>query len=532
MDQNSLDKLHFAGEFMPGEMLEKINTFSAYLNQKLPVITVLCTDNRLKLNAEKLTVNYPQCIINVYGTFDQINNALENAMFSDAVIVNTLALKIAPEGIYRILKTLAQLQKKIYVILSGWESLPKTKELREKKITQAYSEFSFSSIVRCENVFIKQIEGFSLLEDVFSDYINNISVNFPQLREQQEKKIYNELFKKAKTLRTEFRNNIQKEYVQVLQIQSAFIAKQKRFEITFSNNSVMLNDTLERFERSIRDITVEDVIYEIQKKTDSAASEAFANDPIEVKGIAKEFICTRISEEMNSFLDNNSNILSSQVDSEIRELENEMLSLSEKIKALNFVSADNVEKIDIEVHKTDIIRSSPDNYFSSIKRIFEKTLASLIPKISAFEYETIKSNPVNSMLSNIISYGSSLYKSKDKIENKVLEYEDDEETQLMQENEEAYTTSYDEQDAILTEQNNCEDTDDWNTFHSETLRLIKLSFQSLSSIMYENSRMIIEEVSILNRNNVNSYFDNIIRSINIILHDLDAKQEQIRRVDI
>lgn len=85
---------------------------------------------------EKMTNDYSEINFHVCGTFNGIEDAVEKAEFSDAIIVNTLALKIAPDGLYKVLKSIEELGKDVYFILSGWESLPKNSELCKNKLAQ------------------------------------------------------------------------------------------------------------------------------------------------------------------------------------------------------------------------------------------------------------------------------------------------------------------------------------------------------------------------------------------------------------
>lgn len=317
MDQGRLDKLFIGQEYMGAELLTKLQMFKAYTENTSPVITVLCTDNRLRMQMDKLVAECQDADFNVCSTFNGIEDALEKSIYSDAVIVDTLALKIAPDGLYRVLKEISRTGKEIYFILSGWESLPKSLELCQKKLVQVDNEFPFAKINISKNVFFKPLEGFSMIEDVLANYVERIVSEFEHIHSIQEESIYKLLRKDVKAFRNDLCISIQKEQSLVLKLYHNMLAKQKRYEITFSHATVGVNETLERFEHNIMKIEADDVFYNIESANNCPVKEAYSKNNYQVEQDAKAYVCRRIMEEIDRYIEKGDSSLHSQTDLQI-----------------------------------------------------------------------------------------------------------------------------------------------------------------------------------------------------------------------
>ena len=218
MDQERLKKIEYGQEHMDAELLTRIEKFKKFDENTRPVVTVLCSENRLLMQMEKLTDGLGEIDFHVCGTFNDTEDAAQKSEFSDAIIVDTLALKIAPVGLYNVLKSVEELGKDIYFILSGWDTLPKNTDLNKKKLSQIDNEFPFAKIKASKNVYSKELDGFSFIEDVMSDYSKRISESFSFIHNVQIEALYKKLRREIQSFRERICIEIQKEQSLVLQL--------------------------------------------------------------------------------------------------------------------------------------------------------------------------------------------------------------------------------------------------------------------------------------------------------------------------
>jgi len=160
INNEMLDKLHIGKEYMDAELISEIQQFEDYSYRTKPIVTVLCSENRQRMAINTIVSDIDAVDFYVCGTYndEDLAEAMNKAWYSDVIIVNTTALKLAPKGLYDVIESAAKIDKDIYIMLSGWASLPKTKELSENKSKKAAEEFSFAKINACKNVFDKPMD--------------------------------------------------------------------------------------------------------------------------------------------------------------------------------------------------------------------------------------------------------------------------------------------------------------------------------------------------------------------------------------
>lgn len=228
MEEIRIEKLLLGSDYMSDELLNKIDLFKQFIENTCANICILCSDKRLKIKIDKLFVDYTNINITVHGTYEEnIEPIIETARYADAIIVNTLALKIAPKGLFDILKAIAPLKKNCYFILSGWESLPKDITLAKNKIKQTDIEFEFASIVSCKNAYDKPIEGFKTTKDILSVYIQNIYDSYSNFHKQQIEILYQSILWDVKKFKTKLCSEIIQDIGCIKQMQDILWKKEK-----------------------------------------------------------------------------------------------------------------------------------------------------------------------------------------------------------------------------------------------------------------------------------------------------------------
>lgn len=568
MNQERLERIEFGHEYMDSKLLTSIEKFKSFDSNTNPVITVLCSDNRLLMQMEKLTDNSGNIKFHVCGTFNGIDDALEKARFSDAIIVNTLVLKISPDGLYKALKSIEELGKDVYFILSGWESLPKNSELCQKKLSQIDAEFPFAKIKASKSVFIKNLEGFYFIEDVMNDYINRIYNSFDFIHSVQVEALYKNMRNDIKKFREQVCIDIQKEQSLVLQLHQNMMAKQKRYEITFSHATVELNDTFERFEKLIKGLDIDMALCSLETE-DMSAKERYLNNPGETEKEIKKAVYNKILSQMKSF---NSSSLSSRNNLQIDEAMNDILSTAEMLKSCRFIDSFELEELEQSVRETSELFSNANDYNNSVSVILERVKEALRAKVIGFQFEKLTQNEIQKLISNMLSKSPNIVNKMHigNTENQTaVEQEDTESTvktgikklinlfprksddendkkrisspssyndetsneEMTDEGYEKTNDDYNDSEEDLNETDKLQEAE-WNHFCLEVQRLIEYSKTALSALISDNCKIVNEEIDVQSKNSVTKYFSFIIENINRISEELREKLTEFGRIDL
>lgn len=523
MERERLDKIEFGHEYMDANLLTLIEKFKSFESNIKPVVTVLCSDNRLLMQMNKLTDNSGDVNFHVCGTFNGIDDAIENIQFSDAVIVNTLALKISPDGLYKVLKSVEELGKDVYFILSGWESLPKNIDLCKKKLSQIDIEFPFIKIKASQNVFVKNIEGFSFVEDVMKDFTKRICDSFNFIHTVQIESLYKRIRRDVKKFRENICIEIQKEQSLVLQLHQNIIAKQRRYEITFSHATVGLNDTLERLEKTVKNIDIDEVLCCLETEDMSARERYLDNQnkiEREVKGNLYNLILSKIESFNFSALSKSS--LSSKNDLQIDEAMNDLLANVEMLKSCRFIENLELEELEHKVRETNALFSNAREYDNSVSLILDKVKESLRAKITGFQFEKLAQNEIQKFFNSALSKASNLIDKMNSADECNYEFQDDNGANNR------YSCNNEDE---LNENDKLRKAE-WNHFCLEIERLIEYSKNALSVLISDNCKIVNEEIDVQSKNSVENYFSFIIKSLNGISEKLIKKLTEFGRTDL
>lgn len=529
MEQERFDKLFFGSEFMGADLLATLKNFHRFVGNDIPVVTVLCTDQRLlsqmdKLTSERNNINYHVC-----GTFDDTTDAVEKAFWSDAVIVDTLALKIAPEGLYKVTKELEILNKDVYFILSGWEALPKTNELCWSKLAQVDNEFPFLRIKTCKNVFVKEREGFSFIEDVLEEYAGLILDNFNFNHVAQIEAIYKVLRKKVRAFRLSVCDEIQKEQSLILNYQSILRAKQGRYELTITHPSVMLSEVPECMENNLREFDLDEVFYLLETEM-SSAKESYLENPQEVERKAKLFVCRKFIGEIDHYLEeiNNNMSLSSETRMQVNGIVNDLAVMTATLKKCRFITGESFDTLVEVTTQTDKLMNCIEKYNNSVYLIWAHVKEMLEPKVMSFRYEEFSEGFVSQMLGNLKSIAKDI---KRRSRNAFDDHKDSGgQEKEVSELEEDIELNEDEIEELLKSEK-VEDAK-WEFFCEETQRMLDDAKDTFFSLLRRNSSRTIEDINIQSQNTVREYFCSVIKCMDIISQRLSKLLSEYGRDDI
>lgn len=527
IDNEMAVKLHTGYEYMESEMIFEIKQFEDYSCRTKPIVTILCSENRQRMAMNILVNNIDDVDFYVCGTYndEDMAEAMNKALYSDAIIVNTTALKIAPKGLYDVLESISSVDKEIYIMLSGWASLPKTKELSESKTQKAIESFSFAKINACKNAFDKPMDGFTLTDELIKEYIGKILLNYDHTHKTQENAIYKKLYKKVREFCDSLVDNIRLESNLFDTLQTVMEFKKRRYEISFSNNTVNVDDASALIESSVNQLSRDEVIYSIEKEMGIPSKKAFIEDSFQAQNIAKKYVADTIINAIDEYKNNGDSSFTIKSDSKISTVTDDLTSVLSNINKCRFVDVSQREQLLQYINETEKLGANSDYIGCSFSEALSKIMKAIEPKIMSFEYKIDNnkfiSKAFNTLLSNVddIVNRSSNQQSEydecsaDNLDDSIDDANFSDEDVASSDNAIIKTTLREGIKAATEE--NAEDTA-WNTFQNETDRLITESKAALSGMLYDYTKAKNHEISEQSRIVVSEYFEKLIGQIKVI----------------
>ena len=110
-------------------------------------------------------------------------------MLCDALVVCTRAKNIAPKGLYDLLKHISCLEKQVFVVLAGWESIERNVAMAKARSERVSVEFEFARIMDVTCVFNTPCEGFSSWDNAFDSLAFHFSEKCEMLHHDQDERV-------------------------------------------------------------------------------------------------------------------------------------------------------------------------------------------------------------------------------------------------------------------------------------------------------------------------------------------------------
>lgn len=524
------DKLHIASEYMDAELITEIQQFEDYSFRTKPIVTILCSENRLRMAVNNLVTDIDDVDFYVCGTYndEDLSEAMNKALYSDVVIANTTALKLAPKGLYDVLESISKVDKEIYLILSGWASLPKTKELSDSKTKKALEDFSFAKINACKNAYDKPLEGFYSTDELLNDYVAKILLNYEHTHKTQENALYKKLYKKTRDFCSLLSDNIRSEAILFDNLQTVMEFKKRRYEITFSNNTVNVSDASSTIESNINQLSKDEVIYSIEREMGISAQNALKDDPVTAQNIAKKYVAETIISTIDDYINNDNSSITNKADAKISAVADDLTSVLSKINKCKFVDLSQREELLGLIDETEKLNANSDYIGCSFSEVLVKIKKVIEPKILSFEYKSDNKKFISKAFGVLLSNVDDIINRSANRSNEYCDT-DDYYSDCPQDSTE---DSFSNQDSLSSDstslvgstlreelrsavEENEEDTA-WNTFNNETDRLISESKALLSGMLYDYTQTKNVEISEQSRIAVSEYFEKIIGQLKVI----------------
>lgn len=245
-----MDVLYKQARNMDSSLIDILDNYKNFSESTQPVVTVLCTDNKLRQDMDMLFSSRSDVIAKVYGTYDEQAKENEyNTLLSDVVVVCTKAKTISPKGLYDAVQAINKVNKPIYVLLAGWESLPKTPEMLKQRAERVNTEFMFARIIDVTNVFSKPANGMELYEDAVQSLCLHFNQNRERMHADQDEALYKYVKAYVADYYTRARTEINDEISKLNDCEGKVVAKQNYYKTKFTFLEVRFQEIVDKIKR-------------------------------------------------------------------------------------------------------------------------------------------------------------------------------------------------------------------------------------------------------------------------------------------
>lgn len=393
MERDRIEKLYLLKDSFNATLAERVDRFVQFVDAEIPRVAVLCADNRIRGQVELLLPEYNMIDALAINAADEDVNLLD-VLFSDALIVVTDALKIAPKGLYGVLKEIAPFSKEVYCILTGWNSLPKTAEMVASKLQRVPAEFPLSKIVAVKNAYDDELEGFASLDSILENYANAICKSYERLHSRQNEATYSFVLKQVTALQDDVLEKINKEISEVQSVESIILAKQKRYEILFSHVSVPIQRIAEKLTSSLIKINADVVLSHCP-----SLQEEFDEDPKNAEKTAKEELINLLLEQFDDLDTSELSDVHIKAQGTVDECIEEVHKVVGRLRSLRFLPEEQTESLE----SACLDSGSLSNTIAKYDSIFEKMTSKVKKTITEQVYATTltkESNKLFTLLSH------------------------------------------------------------------------------------------------------------------------------------
>lgn len=384
MDSQRMDLLYAKAENMGDTLLDMLDQYRTYTEISKPAVAVLCSENSLRLEMEKLFSVREDISADIYGTYDgSTSNSIYNIMLSDVAVVCTRAKNIAPKGMYDVLKQINFLGKPLFVLLSGWENLARNPEMARNRAARVDIEFNFARIVSVSNIFREELEGYTLPEAAVDALCTQFVLKREEYRRAQEEALYGYAKDKVEHFYEESKMNIQGEITAVNNKIASIITKQESYVIKYANLTVAVQDIVDGIIRSVKQINFYDI-----SSPDESLKEIFERGRAEAQTFAKKFVTQSMINDVRKFADKQSENgvrISAQAVSD--ECLAEMQQICAAVSTLSHIRPEMLCSLKEAVADVSEIDRIVDRYDRLADGIVESVQKSLPGRIRSYEYD-------------------------------------------------------------------------------------------------------------------------------------------------
>lgn len=510
MEELRMNTLLAHQDRMDESLKAMLHNYMNYAKKRKPTICVLCSDSKLRTEVDRVFTVRKDIYVDVIVTSEEINEKDKfEAMLCDALVVCTRAKNIAPKGLYDLVKYIAQLDKQIYVILAGWESIERNISMAKSRDERVFIEFDFARVMDVINVFDLPCDGFVTWNNSFDELALYFIEKYDVLHQIQDEKIYTYMLKYVEDFYVDARTEINKEIATLNNAERIAMAKQDYYGVRFSNLAVSIQEVVDSVRTSIEDISYYDIVNEEKNET---LTDIYSRSGVDAQQYAKAFLINEYKKRISSL-----NCYSDEkvrVDNEscVSECINEMNTLVYDISKLVYLPEKLLNNFKKACDERRELEKIVNRYESSTKRLIDNIVDRIPAKVGEYRFEMKYSVEVRDNGKDLLGMTKNVLKDFLSIEKKDSgnSGEDDSYIKKSYRNEHSSEVINNRIQKDIGEE---EDTLMLDRFQSDIEQLIYYSRNACGEMAQDRSKIIKEDMEKFADSILKIYFGSVIKEI-------------------
>lgn len=494
MDDIRLDMISKHINEMDSSLVDMIKRFIGFTKNAKPKIAVICADNRLRVEMEQIFTVRTDVDAIVYSVNSEDGNTYD-LMLTDAAVAVINALQIAPKGLYDTIKKLSEISKEFYILLGGWESLPKTPEMLASKSKRIPQEFPFAKIVSVSSFYGKKLDGFFFAQEAADKCADHILASFERQHSAQSEALYSWLKKRIANFYDKCNKQIDKEALMVINSSRKIAAKQERFALEFTHSAVSMQNLVELASKRMSGITIAE-LEDACGDLDSMAR----GDVHSAQRSAKRALAQLLLKALDSCLGDSDNPVRIKSQAIADDCINEMEIINAEIQNATYVSVEFKENFSKEVGDTTDLDRIVNKYDGIARLTLERARERIPAVVKSYRY-TFKPD----VMARVHDVGGNLLKT-------IIDGSNNNDGKLP---------------IILNGDDNLNEKESFaqakvDCFFADTENMITESISSASNVIYECGREVTGEINEYSAQMIKGYFGRITALLEHIGKYLDA----------
>lgn len=384
MEEQRMDALYKQAQNMDSSLIDILDNYKRFSESTQPVVTVLCTDNKLRQEMDMLFSSRNDVIAKVYGTYnDQAKENEYDTLLSDVVVVCTKAKTISPKGLYDAVQAISKVNKPIYVLLAGWESLPKTPEMLKQRAERVNTDFLFAKVIGVTNVHSKPANGLMPFEDAVQALCLYFIEGYERLHADQDEALYQYVKTYVADYYTKARTEINDVISKLNECESKVMVKQNYYKTKFTFLEVRFQDIVDRIKREMADISYYDIS---DDSTGETLTDIYKENGSKAQAYAKKYITAEIQRRLRQLNEKDDNAIRMSANSIVAECLSEMMGICDSVSRLKYISETDIAALREVCQYDDDISKIPVRYGNYMNLYLEEVIKRVPAKIKEYEY--------------------------------------------------------------------------------------------------------------------------------------------------
>jgi hypothetical protein len=394
MDSIRMNRLFSNNEKLSEKLLYELNNYKYFTESAVPNIAIICTEDTLKNNiAEVLDKTHNGYLAEVFSTAEETEELLKKIKNRDALIIYTTALKIAPKALYDLCSNPSTASKKVFVLLGGWNQLPRESTLVKRKLAQAAKELPHSDIVMVKGIYEgSSVEGLDSLSNTTNNILDIIKKNFKDYRYKQEETLYVAYKRQVNAELSSIQKHIVGTNEKAMELLNYIHKKQMGSQLVFKNVNIELVNAVDYLKNKFDGLAVGEFTDYLKENCSASELDNIGRVVEKLKGKMVE----KTSQFIDELKDSPKVDPKVKIETFIQECINEMQFVVSELGQLNYVNSSLLSELSSLVQEVSSLRSIQDKIREELRESIENAEDKLKGRINSLQVDTKRFTFLNS----------------------------------------------------------------------------------------------------------------------------------------